>query len=247
MQNSRTKYVLSYGGGLNSTALLVYIIENKMPIDLVLFADTGDENHYTYDTVSFYKKYAFEHGIKFEIVKHEPAISLYDYCYSKKITPSRFTRNCTKNFKITPMRKYIKQHYGKDVLVTLYIGIDYSESHRIRNSDVKYITNVYPLIDAKIGRQSCITLLQQYNLPVPQKSGCWYCPFKKRREWDDMLEQKPEIFDKAIRLEQNSKYYPDASALLSHMPLIKIKNRMKDQTKLYDFEQTCDVSGSCFL
>ena len=91
-------YILSFGGGLNSTALLVYILKNKMPLDMVIFSDTGDEHDYTYESVKFYKKYAEDHGIRFDIVKSTNNMSLYEYCYNKKITPSRMTRNCTKKF-----------------------------------------------------------------------------------------------------------------------------------------------------
>ena len=35
-------YVVSYGGGVNSTALVIFIIENKLPLDHVVFSDTGN-------------------------------------------------------------------------------------------------------------------------------------------------------------------------------------------------------------
>ena len=240
-------YILSFGGGLNSIALLVYILKNKMPLDMVIFSDTGDEHDYTYESVKFYKKYAEDHGIRFDIVKSTNNMSLYEYCYNKKITPSRMTRNCTKNFKITPMRQNITKVYGKRSPTVLYIGIAYEEIHRMKDSDVKYIKNVFPLCDAKIDRDGCTKILEDEGLPIPKKSGCWYCPFKKKQEWIDMMKNEPEQYNKAMRLEMNNKYYPNRNSLLNHKPLIEMKKIHKPQMELTDFEPTCDVSGSCFL
>ena len=84
-QEEDVKYVLSYGGGLNSTALLIFLIKNNYHLDLVLFSDTGDEFPHTYETVKFYKKYCEEKGIRFEIVRSKLADSLYSYMWNKKI------------------------------------------------------------------------------------------------------------------------------------------------------------------
>ena len=34
--------MVSYGGGVNSTALLIGLHQHRIPVDLILFADTGD-------------------------------------------------------------------------------------------------------------------------------------------------------------------------------------------------------------
>ena len=45
--------VLSYGGGTNSTALLVYARLKGIKIDTILFSDTGNENPRTHRFVLF--------------------------------------------------------------------------------------------------------------------------------------------------------------------------------------------------
>ncbi|MEM3161041.1 MAG: phosphoadenosine phosphosulfate reductase family protein, partial [Nitrososphaera sp.] len=47
-RQENTKYVLSYGGGVNSTALMILLVRHKLPIDYVIFADTGSERPETY-------------------------------------------------------------------------------------------------------------------------------------------------------------------------------------------------------
>ena len=36
--------MVSYGGGVNSTALLIGLHQHRIPVDLILFADTGAEH-----------------------------------------------------------------------------------------------------------------------------------------------------------------------------------------------------------
>jgi hypothetical protein len=241
------KHVLSYGAGVNSTALLIFLIKNNYPLDLVLFSDTGGEFPHTYETIKYYKEYCESKNIRFEIVKSKLSDSLYSYLWNKKIVPSIMRRDCTAKFKIRPMRKFMRETYGKKTKFIQYIGIDYGESHRVMTNDVKYIQNKYPLVDNKINREKCEEILRSEGLLIPKKSGCYFCMFTKRQNWINLLNEDPELFNKAMKLEQNTERYPERAGLLHSIPLLKIKNRETENTKLEDFEPICDVSGSCFL
>lgn len=237
------KHILSFGGGLNSTAMLVYLYENKKQIDEVIFADTLDEFPDTYKAIDYYENYCKERNILFTRIKR--GVSLYDYCFEKKIIPSRQKRDCTSKFKISPIRSYIRNKYGKQEKFLMYIGIDYGELHRMKDSNVKYITNEYPLVDSKIDRQGCVSLLTDRKLMIPRKSGCFYCPFTKKSGWIEIIKTNPELTQRAIALEENGKKFPNF--LLSSTPLRKIRDAKLSEKTLVDFEHTCDVSGSCFL
>ncbi len=39
--------IVSFGGGTNSTAMIIGMYLHKIPIDLILFADTGGEQPHT--------------------------------------------------------------------------------------------------------------------------------------------------------------------------------------------------------
>ena len=41
--------VVSFGGGTNSTAMIVGMYLHKIPVDLILFADPGAEQPHTYE------------------------------------------------------------------------------------------------------------------------------------------------------------------------------------------------------
>lgn len=240
-----TKEILSYGGGLNSSAMIVYKVEVlKQPPDLVICADTKDEFKHTYEAFKYYREYCRRKNIPFVMVNNKGK-RLYDHCIEKKIIPSRMKRDCTTKFKIRPIRRYIRAKYGEKENFIMDIGIDYGEATRMSDSQVKYIKHRYPLVDNKINRNDCTKILKERGLMIPPKSGCWYCPFTKKQGWIDLQRKNPELLDASIKLEKNGSRYPEI--LLNTIPLEKLKKNWKNQKRLTDYDPTCDVSGSCFL
>ena len=104
------KYILSYGGGVNSTALLFYIVDNNLPLDLVIFADTGVESKKTYLTINKIMKYCLKNKIPFQKVKSKYG-NLYDYYYNNKCVMSMRFRDCTSKFKIAPIRQHLRKRF----------------------------------------------------------------------------------------------------------------------------------------
>lgn len=50
-------HVLSWGGGTQSTALMLKMLEQQKPIDYIIFSDTGDESVLTYNQIYKVQKY----------------------------------------------------------------------------------------------------------------------------------------------------------------------------------------------
>lgn len=236
------KFILSFGGGVNSTALYFLIREKKLQLDEVIFADTGDELPNTYKVISQFKELIEKDGIPFMIVRSEIAKNLYNYCYEKRILPSRQRRDCTTKFKISPIRKYLRSKYGKDEKFVQYIGIALEEFSRMRKSDVSYIELKYPLIDYEIDRAGCIRILELNGITDVEKSGCFFCPFTKKAGWNMLLLKYPELYERAVKLEKNC---PNKKVLLSYKSLESMGRTV--QKNLNDVEITCDIAVSCFL
>ena len=78
----------------------------------------------------------------------------------------------------------------------------------MRDSRVSFVTNLYPLIDRKLKRADCIRVIQDAGLPVPVKSGCFFCPFNSQERWKWLYEEHPDLFGRAVALEENSKHFP---------------------------------------
>lgn len=244
MENEKIS-VLSYGGGVNSSAMIFHLIESGQPIDLVIFADTGEEEARTYDAVERMREVLKAHEIPFYQVQSHHG-NLYDYYLRKKAVPSVMRRDCTYKFKVSPLRKFLRQKYGKAQRFRMYIGIASDEFHRMRTSDVQYIENSYPLIEADISRSGCLEILERHGFHA-EKSGCIGCPFRPRAEWIDMAQNNPEEFSRWERLELNCSAYPRVT-LIPGVKLIMLKEA-KHQKKLDDYAPhiPCDVSGGCFL
>src|SRR5437867_7821011 len=98
-RRKRAKYILSYGAGVNSTALLLFVIENKFPLDYVVFADTGDEMPETYAYIKKIKKYLKRRNIPFKQVRVRNNDSLSDRCLRRRVIPSQMWRWCTRDLK----------------------------------------------------------------------------------------------------------------------------------------------------
>ena len=53
--------MVSYGGGVNSTALLIGLHQHRIPVDLILFADTGAEHPHTYAYLDVMDRWLKDH------------------------------------------------------------------------------------------------------------------------------------------------------------------------------------------
>ena len=125
------------------------------------------------------------------------------YSISKDGSKGQGPRQCTHDFKITPVlreaRKLMKLAGTKKLIQ--WIGISTDEAHRMKPSRVKYATNVWPLIDRGMNRQSCLTWMENKGFPKPPRSSCVFCPYHNNAEWRRLRDEEPEDFQKAIDFE----------------------------------------------
>jgi hypothetical protein len=81
------------------------------------------------------------------------------------------------------------------------IGFDAGEEHRAKINHNKGVENRYPLIEAGLNRDDCIKLIKSHGLEVPRKSGCFICPFQRVTEWKELRRKHPNLYCKAVTLE----------------------------------------------
>lgn len=223
--NEVTHKVYSFGGGVQSMACLVLAAEGVINVDAFVFANVGErsENPATLRYIrDFALPYANKHGLRFEEVARGG--DLYDYAgrpdlRSVAIPASRRAeggkdgrahRNCTVDWKIAVVDRWIKKTYPKQ-RVMVGLGISINEITRVRSTaphDNYGSVNLgftksrwYPLIDLMISRIDCMEIIKDAGLPVPPKSSCYYCPFKPYAEWVQMRVETPELFEQAALLE----------------------------------------------
>ncbi len=213
--NEERPKVLSLGGGVNSTALLLAMCRKHMPPDLVLFADTGGERPETYHHVEHVWHWCEEREIEFRLVTNGgrgQGATLEENCLKRKELPSLAYgfKGCSVKWKRQPMDRFVREWepavecWATGGKVIRYIGIDAGESHRaVLTEDDKFVYQ-YPLVDWQMGRQECIEEIKSKGWPVPPKSSCFYCPAMRRSEILNLQLQHPDLLDRAIAIEANA-------------------------------------------
>jgi 3'-phosphoadenosine 5'-phosphosulfate sulfotransferase (PAPS reductase)/FAD synthetase len=237
------KHILSFGAGLNSTALLLFLINNNYPLDEVIFADTGGELPETYAHLGTVNNYLIKHDIPLRIVRSKSG-TLYNKCMQRKVIPSQVWRWSTRDYKITPIYSYYR---SLNVHVNQYLGIAYEERDRMRESCAEYVTNIFPLIDNKLDRQDCIDLiyLTDYEFPTLHRSGCFFCPFNSLSRWKELYEKHKELYQKALELEENSKHFPKQR--LMKLTLRGLQEKFERNESLPDIQIKRLCSSECLI
>ncbi len=200
------KTYLSYGGGVNSVAMMLLLLDQKQDFEAI-FVDHETDYPETYEYFDMFQTWLKDHKHKeITVIKPNYTIkkdnlvfnSLYDYAYYRKMIPSGFMRWCTGDFKIRPIQKYV------DTPCFMLLGIDAGESKRAKISSNKGIENRFPLIENEINREDCKQIIKDHGLPVPIKSGCFICPFQRVGQWKELRRNHPELFCKAQKLEHRN-------------------------------------------
>ena len=194
-------FYLSHGMGVNSTALMLHLINKNVDFESV-FIDHGGDYPETYQ----YLQYLQDKGYKITVIKPDVVwkghhSNIYDYFFFHKSIPLIQFRICTQKFKIEPFNKFIKKP------ATVYVGYDYAEGKRVlkqRKRTTDKIIYSHPLFDDKITRVGCVKIIQDHGLLSPKRSQCFFCPFQSKGEWKRLMVEKPELFKKALALEANA-------------------------------------------
>jgi len=236
--------VLSYGGGTQSTAMLIMILEGMISKpDIVIHSDTGSELPETVQFIEVAKEFV-ENKLKipFAIVNSHRGTLHDDYMKNGNI-PIIGSRSCTANFKILPQRRLVRKIVGRKNkhLAKSMLGITIDEKQRRRESDVNWISLEYPLLDEfPYTRKECIVLNALHGWNVG-KSGCFCCPYQGGRSWLDLKNNYPDLFEIAIEMENKKmKIKGGKLGLYQERPLSDIDNITLEESK-------CDSGAGCFL
>ncbi len=215
--------IVSFGGGTNSTAMIIGMYHKSIPIDLILFADTGAERPETYQYIDIFNAWLRERNLpEITIVRNVDKdgniLTLEQECLRINSLPSIAYgyKKCSLKYKIGPQDKFCNNYqpcidaWKSGEKVVKYIGYDAGEERRRTGAyahdiqDKKY-SKVYALIDWEWYREDCIAIIQREGLPLPGKSSCFFCPSMKKPEIIELKRTHPELFARAAAIEENAK------------------------------------------
>lgn len=209
--------VLSLGAGVQSSALLLMALHGEIERpDVAIFADTGWEPKAVYDWLAQLQMIAAKYDFPIHITSagnlrdkalaKPEAVDMPLYMRNLEGKSAILRRQCTQRFKIYPVRVKITEllgvKTGRGKNVEQWFGISLDEATRMRVSDVKYITNRYPLIERRLTRQDCLMWLERNGYPRPPKSACIGCPYHSDEIWRDMKLNHPEEWADAVATDE---------------------------------------------
>ncbi len=198
-------YIIPFGGGVNSAAMTVLLVNQKQKIDYVIFADTKGEKPETYEYIKYFSKWLVSKGYPAITTVTYNEEGLYNECIRRKALPSLAYgfKSCSEKFKIRPSNKFLNK-VVKDWPATKFVGYDVGEEHRIKDyTDEKYIVE-YPLVSAGMDRQDCVKYLAENDVIVPMKSACFFCPSMRYSEVRQLENTHPDLLAAAIQMEENA-------------------------------------------
>lgn len=218
--------VVSFSGGKDSTVMLLKMIEENIPIDCILFCDTGLEFPQMYEHIDRVEK---ETGLSitrvkadrtFEYMMFEQPIkrgadSPITIRYGEGLTGYGWAgpkmRWCTNKLKDVPRERFLKA-FKPYYEVRHYVGIAADEKERLERKNNQKSNHVHPLVDWGMTEADCLGYCYSrgydwgglYN--IFKRVSCWCCPLqsldelrKLRIHFPGLWEQLKEWDDRNFR------------------------------------------------
>lgn len=252
--------VLSLGAGVQSSTLLLMAVHGELQIDRAIFADTQWEPREVYDWLGeTLMPIAERAGIPIDIVGRgdiradalagKPESWMPLHIINKKGEPGLAKRQCTKNYKLVPIRRRIRELIGrkKAAAATAVIGISRDEAHRAKPSGVAWLTNEYPLIERRMTRTDCLKWMSDHGYEKPPKSSCIGCPYKGNAQWRE-LRERPDEWADAVAFDASMRYdriEGEAYLHRSLVPLPMVDLRTEQDRGQLDLFSDAECEGMC--
>jgi hypothetical protein len=209
--------VLSLGAGVQSSTLALMMAKGEFPpCDHAIFADTQCEPQAVYDYLAYltpllpFPVHIVSAGnLGEDFLKAlddpngragQPPFMALDAATGE---PGRLWRKCTTEYKIDPIKRRIAKLRAKRQPVEQIIGISLDEAHRMKPARVKYIRNVYPLVEMRMNRHDCLQWLKRSGYRTPPKSACWFCPYMSNARLRSMRDTTPEEWGKLVAFDND--------------------------------------------
>lgn len=157
--------IVGYGGGTDSTAMLVGLWQHHVPVDLILFADPGAEQPHTYHYLRIMDQWLREHGMPgitrvWYTDRQGQRLTLEQECLRSASLPSIAYgwKKCSLKHKVAPQEKFCAHYppcqnaWARGENVVKLIGYDAGEEKRRLGAlphdlaDRKY-QKAYPLME----------------------------------------------------------------------------------------------------
>nr|WP_315471774.1 hypothetical protein [uncultured Rhodoferax sp.] len=246
--------IWSCGGGVQSAAVAVLIVQGVYKPDLCVIADTGAEQSTTWQYMDAVLRPALATvGLELHRVRSQDwaTVGLYGGKDGETLLVPVFTNQsgevgklpsyCSNEWKQRVVRRWATAQGVEQA--TMWLGISTDEMQRLTKGTKKW-NHLYPLVDQRLNRQECELLVERMGWPKPPRSSCWMCPNHTQEEWRDIRDNKPKDWTAAIRFDRAIRRR-DPNAFL-HPDCVPLDKANLDDSNGVLFSHGCS-SGHCFV
>lgn len=208
------KYIASVSFGKDSLAMLLRLIEEKRPLDEVVFYDTGMEFKAIYNIRDKVMRLLAEKNIRYVELKPKQA---FEYTMFEKPVKKR-NGTIGKGYswcggrcrwgtteKLKAIEKYCKGHYE-------YVGIAIDESKRL-NKERKG-NKIFPLAEWEMTEKDCLVYCYEKGFnwledgvelySILDRVSCWCCANKNIKELKNYYKYLPRYWNKLKELQSKT-------------------------------------------
>ena len=205
-------YVCSFSGGKDSTAMLLRLLEEEMPVDIILFCDTGLEFPQLYRHLD-----KVEQAIGREITRVKAEHDFEYYFARIKVKRKENTANalkygmyrdgygwagprmrwCTERLKGQPRKQYLRNLRDRYDVIE-YVGLAADEMHRLEHKCNQDTNCRHPLIDWGMTEADCLQFCRERGFDwdglydLMDRVSCWCCPLQSLKSLRVLYRNFPE-------------------------------------------------------
>lgn len=208
MTVARERHILGISGGRDSAALAVYMRQTRPDLNLeYFFTDTGKELAEVYTFLD-----RLEGFLGRPVTRLNPDRD-FDFWLKeyKHFLPSPRTRWCTRQLKLRPLERWLREDLEAGVTVHSYVAIRADEPNRdgYKATNGNMVVH-FPLREVGIDRAGVIDLLESAGVGEPEyyqwrtRSGCTFCFFQQKIEWVRLKREHPDAYEDAKGYEKTA-------------------------------------------
>lgn len=266
--------VLNYGGGWQTTGLLVLIHQGKIEKpDRIVIADTGREKSSTWRYLEQTAQPKMrEIGLDIEVAPRSLAyVDLYAHngdlllpVYTEKGKLSAF---CSSEWKAEVIHRYLKLTALGHTLQTIdmltqsavksemkrridqkwvnWIGFAFDERNRVKDQTAKR----FPLIDLMLTKEDNRNIVRNSGWALPTTSACWMCANMSNEEWRGVRDNDPADFEQACQIDEEIRendLFNGGSGVWLHHSRVPLREADLEAEDRKEPSRQCGL-GLCFI
>lgn len=204
-------HIVSLSGGKDSTAMLLRMLEEGMPVDIILFCDTGMEFEGLYHHIDKLEKYIdrpitrlkSNKSFEYLMLEHTPKRKNPELVGRVGFSwPGPRNRWCTAMLKQRIIDRYLRD-LAKEYTLVQYIGIAADEPQRVREHN-------YPLVDWGMTEADCLAYCKERGFDwdglydIFHRVSCWLCPLQSFEELRKLRRHFPDLWEKLRWLDKQT-------------------------------------------